>query len=230
MNFLQNGRTPMDQNFLDPHALSPAQAQTHLARANELKAAGSLDAALTEYRRAVLADPTLFAAFMEIGAICKDKAKRDPVFQRHVFEAYRSASRLDLNHQEAHDQYIMAGQRLGQLELLHEEYKKLATAHPENPFLQRCAQNIVTLTMAMMPGRVNVSDGGFGKRLRKTVFFISIGLLVLAAAVILGPLALKKTGRANIEPAHMKRFLGLGVFLGLAGLGGLAVFSRLSDR
>jgi tetratricopeptide (TPR) repeat protein len=220
----------MDQPFVDPHDLSPRQAQAHLARANELKAAGSLDAALTEYRRAALADPKLFAAHMEIAAICKEKAKRDPVFLRHAFEAYRAAARLDLTHQEAHDQYIVAGQRLGHLEQLHEEYKILAKAHPENAFLQRCNQNIVTLTLAMMPDRVNVSDGGFGKRMRKALFFVSIGLVVAAASVIIGPFFLKKTGRAHIEPAAMKRFLTLGVVLGFAGLGGFVVFSRLRDR
>src|SRR5262245_22963551 len=123
-------------------------AQELYQKGLDLKSKGHFDLALTEFRRAVLADNTHFPSLMEIGALCKEKSKIEPLFLRHSFEAYRSAARLDLNHAEAHNQYIMAGQKMGLLEDLHEEYARLSKADPSNALLAQCNKNVVALSMA----------------------------------------------------------------------------------
>src|SRR5882672_9891069 len=101
---------------------SANQAGEHFKRASELKSIGHTDAALTEFRRAALADPSYAAAHFEVGLLCKEKAKRDPLFSRYAYDAFRQAARLDLHHAEAHNQYIMAAQKSGALENLLQQY------------------------------------------------------------------------------------------------------------
>lgn len=194
-------------------------------KAVDLKAKGQMDLALTEFRRAVLADNTLAAAHYEIGMLCREKVKREPLFQRHCFEAFRNAARLDLTHADAHTQYIMAAQKMGLLEDLHQEYLKLAKDNPDNAMLQQCLKNVVTISMAMMPQRVTVADSKSIPGLGKALAFVSIGLMLVGVVMIGSAFVMKRKGR--IDPPAAASLLRWGGFAAVLGMGGLLLRSRV---
>src|SRR5262249_38642079 len=72
--------------------MSSSEADLQYQTAVDLKTKGQIDAALTAFRRAVLADPKHFASQMGIGYICREKAKSNTMFQRYAFEAFRAAA------------------------------------------------------------------------------------------------------------------------------------------
>src|SRR5689334_21565641 len=98
-----------------PQSSSPSsssEANLQYKSGLNLKAKGQTDVALTWFRRAVISDPKFFAPYMEIGFLCREKAKSDRIFFRYAFDAFRNAARLDLTNEAAHTQYIMAGQQM----------------------------------------------------------------------------------------------------------------------
>src|SRR5438105_4727584 len=104
-----------DQPAPDPLSVSE-EANAHYKSGLGLKAQGQMDAALTAFRRAAIADPKFFAAQFEIGLLCREKAKTDRIFLRYSFDALRQAARLNLTNENAHNQYIMAAQKMGVLD------------------------------------------------------------------------------------------------------------------
>jgi tetratricopeptide (TPR) repeat protein len=206
----------------------PEKAQEYYKRGMELKAQGNNEAALTEFRRAALADPNQFEAQYEIGVLCKVKANTDRLFLRYAFDAFRKAARLNLNHQQTHEQYIMVGQKLGLIEELHREYDTLAKNNPENALLQQSAKNIVTLSMAMMPDPVNINDGGLAGSIRKVVLFIAIGFILMGAGLILGPTIVKKTSKPDMPPEMIVRLAKIGFLCGAAGIVTFIVRAKLA--
>ncbi|MCB4756796.1 MAG: hypothetical protein LHV69_07165 [Elusimicrobia bacterium] len=210
--------TPFDFNN---GASSKEKAQAYLQKGHELKSNGAMDAALTEYRRAALADPSLFAAHLEIGLLCKAKANNDRRFLRYAFEAFRSASRLDLNHEQAHIQYITAGQQQGLLDELHREYGELCKKYPENELLKRSCKNIVTLCMALIPDKVALDSGGGEAGMRRFILLLSIGLSLLGAAMIFGaPLVNQIFRKTLIAKEQLSTFVTVGLLcLGVSILG-----------
>ncbi|MCB4756758.1 MAG: hypothetical protein LHV69_06960 [Elusimicrobia bacterium] len=205
----------------DNDSSSKEKAQEYLKKGHELKSNGAMDAALTEYRRAVLADPSLFAAHLEIGLLCKVKANNDRRFLRYAFEAFRNASRLDLNHEQAHIQYITAGQQLGLLDELHHEYRELCKKYPENELLKRCCKNIVTLCLALIPDKVNLDSGGGEAGMRRFILILSIGLFLLGAAMIFGPPLVNQIFRKIvIAKEQLSTFVTVGLLcLGVSMIG-----------
>lgn len=203
------------------------EASQHFQRAVELKARGQMDAALTEYRRAALADAGLVAAHFEIGLLCKEKAKRDPLFSRYAFEAFRQAARLDLTHKEAHNQYIMAAQKMGLMEDLLQQYDDWLKKNPESELMQQCKKNIIALSMAMMPQAVNVGGSKASGAIRKFVVAGSIATILLGLALVFGPPLLSRRAAKPLAKQHMSRLMVLGLFLDAAGIGGLLLFTRL---
>jgi tetratricopeptide (TPR) repeat protein len=200
-------------------------AQALYKKGLELKSQGKFDLALTEFRRAVLSDATLAAAHFEIGLLCKEKAKLEPIFQRHTFEAFRNAARLDKSNAEAHNQYILSGQKMGVLEDLMEEYKRLTQAHPNDELLQRNLKTIFALTMAMMPDRVSLDSSKASAGLKKMVFFLAMGLFVLSGALMLAPLFFQRSKK--LEPQTATVLFRTGLATGALGVGAFIVLTRL---
>ena len=73
----------------NPDALREYQAGV------EQKTQGQTDPALTSFRRAVIADPQFIEAHFQIGLICKEKSRRDRMFLRYAFEAFRVVARAE---------------------------------------------------------------------------------------------------------------------------------------
>jgi tetratricopeptide (TPR) repeat protein len=205
-----------------------SQAEEYYQKGLTLKAAGQPDRALTEFRRAVLSDPSHANAHYEVGLLTKLKAGTEPHFLRYAYEAFRNAAKLDLNNQQAHDQYIMMGQKMGRLDEIHREYDALAKAHPENPLFARCAKNIVTLSMALMPDQVNLSSSGNTSGIRKVLLFSSIGLILLGFALIFGPPINNKFSKTKMDPSIMKQTVVLGFIAIAGGAGGFYVRARFA--
>jgi tetratricopeptide (TPR) repeat protein len=194
-------------------------AESFYLKGIELKNSGNPEAALTEFRRAVLADPTHFNSQLEVGLLCRSKAAVDPVLMRLAFESFKQAARLNLQHQEVHDNYIMLSQKLGRLDELLIEYENLVKQHPENELLARCKKNILTISMAMMPDKVNIAGGQMSSGMQKLVLFSSIGLIVTGIGMALVPVFLKTAGS---KPAGITS-----ITLILVGISGLVLWTRL---
>ncbi|MCB4757194.1 MAG: hypothetical protein LHV69_09255 [Elusimicrobia bacterium] len=190
-----------------------------IKKAFELKAQGLNNAALTEFRRAALADPAHFQVQMEMGLLFKAKSNADISFLRYAYEAFKKASHLNINSEQAHDQYILAAQRMGRLEELLQEYKALSARHPDNAFLQRCVKNIITLSMAMIPEKVSVDEGS-SQTLRKAVLLISIGLFLMGLALLFAPAVIKQMLHLKLEAQQISFFVKMGlVFIALSAAG-----------
>ena len=185
----------------------------------EQKNQGQPDLALTSFRRAVIADPAFVEAQLQIGLLCKEKSRRDRMFQRYAFDAFRVVARLDPMNPAAHDQYILAAQESGRLTELHTEYESLAKKVPDSEIFQRCFKNIMTLEMAMIPQRVDVASSRASGGMRKFLLLFSLGMAAVGVACIFLPLVLKKGQVQHHWGALAKSGLAL-VFLGLGGLVG----------
>jgi hypothetical protein len=187
------------------------------------KTQGKIDSALTSFRRAVIADPNFVEAQHQIGLICKEKARIDPMFQRYAFEAFRIVARLDPGNQAAHDQYIQAAQVSKRMEELHAEYDALAKQNPQNELFQRCYKNIITLELAMIPQTVNVGDARASGTMRKFTLLISLGMILLGVALMFLPVVMNK----GIEKKHWGGMMKTGLAMILAGFGGIFAFTQM---
>jgi tetratricopeptide (TPR) repeat protein len=223
-DFHQNARIKM-ADLNPPQRDRSAQTEAFMKRANELKSQGQWDAALTEYRRAALSDPSHFDAQLEMGRLFKEKAKRDRMFLRHSFEAFRSAARLNLRHQEAHEQYIMMAQQMNLLDDLLREYDHWLKSDPDSELLQRCKKNIVAISMALIPQQVNMGDTGASTAVKKLVFFCSVGGLLAGAGLMLAAPLLVRSGKVTKE--RLAPLVRVGLLCAGLGGAGLIVNSRL---
>ncbi len=203
-------------------------ADDYYKKGLQLKASGQTDRALTEFRRAVLADASHGKSHFEIGLITKSKAAADPYFLRYAYDAFKNAVRLDKANEQAHDQYIMVGQKMGKLDEIHREYDALAKSNPENPLYTRCAKNIVTLSMALIPDQVNIGSVGNSGGIRKILLFTSLGMILFGFALIFGPPISNKTGTSKMDTKVMKRTIILGFISILGGAGGFYVRGRFN--
>lgn len=207
---------------MDPNLSSspgPDQARDFYRKGMTLKADGSFDAALTEFRRAVLANPDYFEALMEVGLLCRKKSESDPFYKRHAFDAFKKAARLNLTNQEAHDHYIMAGQKEGLLDEIHREYEQLAKDHPDNELIKRCLKNILTISMAMVPEKVNVGGGPSTVTIRRFLLFGGLAGMFFGAILLFAPLFLSRGPNPPVKPENVKNFVRIGSFIGFAGAG-----------
>lgn len=173
----------------------------------ELKKQALFDSALTEFRRAVIIDPNFVAAQIEIGFLCKEKARHEPVFNTHVYNAFRIAARLDLANEVSHNQYILAAQKMGTLDALRSEYEAWGKQYPDNELVKKCYKNIVTISLAMMPQQVSVNDGKSG--LRKLLLFGALGLLFLGISMIGASFMVQR--KAQDQRAKPLVLIGVGV-------------------
>ena len=192
-----------------------------------LKSRQDTDAALTEFRRAVLADPAHQKAHLEIGLICKSRADRDPRFLRLAFEAFQKAARLDLNDEAAHTNYVLFAQKLRRLDEVHAEYDALVDQDPGNALLAQCQRNIVTISMAMMPQNVSSLGGDGAAKMRRLVFVLSAGLLLFGFVFLVGPAALSKGAKPVFKKDQVQGFMKVGVLLGGLGMAGFLVRARI---
>lgn len=202
-----------------------SEAQNHYDTAMELKGKGDIEKALTWFRRAVIAQPSMTLAHLEIGRICRDKARLDPMFQRYAFEAFRSAARLDLNLQEAHDSYILLAQQMKILDQLHDEYENWAKQNPNNDVVQRAYKNLVAISMAMFSTQSDVGRAQASSSMKKLVFVVSFLSMIIGAGLIFLPPLFTKSGKISKE--QLKSFLIVGALMGGAGLGGLLFHRRM---
>jgi tetratricopeptide (TPR) repeat protein len=215
----------MADNDRSQRGFRPEQAEAYYKQGLDLKSQGLSDRALTEFRRAVLADSRHAKAHFEIGLLVKFKANTEPLFLRHAFEAFRQAARLDLNNQAAHDQYIMLGQKMGVLDDLHREYDTLAKEHPEIPYLAQCAKNIVNLSLAMVPGQVSVGNSDTSS-FRRLILIVSIGFILLGIGLILWPLISRRMGNPMTNE-QMSQLIKVGIAGFVAGTAGFFIRARL---
>lgn len=176
----------------------------------EQKKQGQFDAALTSFRRAVIADPSHAAAHMEIGLLCRDKAKTDAMFLRYAFEAFQKAARLAPSNEQAHLYYVTVGQKTGALDTLLDEYATLVKKNPENELFKNTHKNVIALTMAMMPQQVNVSDGS-PANLRKFTLLVCIMLFLTGIGFIIAPPILLKQGK--IEKSQVGGLVRIGLLI-----------------
>jgi tetratricopeptide (TPR) repeat protein len=188
------------------------------------KNGGQMDAALTSFRRAVIADPNFVEAHTQVGLLCKDKGRLDKMFLPYAFEAFRAAARLDPTSQQAHDRYILAAQENRRLDDLYTEYDGLSKTHPENEIYQRCFKNIMTLSMAMIPQAVNVGSATASGKMRRFTLFIAIGLIVLGLALVFLPILFRKTAAAA-QP--MTGVMKSGIALIALGFAGIFAFTKM---
>ena len=191
----------------------------------EQKRQGNVDAALTSFRRAVIADPDFLEAQLQIGWICKEKSKRDRMFQRYAFDAFRIGARLDPANQTVHDQYILAAQQSGRLEDLRLEYESLKRDNPQNELFQRCYKNIVTLSLAMMPQRVEVAGAKASGTMRKFTLMISLGMILIGLALIFLPAVFGK--KKAVSRQQWSGVMKGGILAMVCGFGGVLVFTRM---
>lgn len=209
-----------------PKLSSSSEANLQYQSGTELKSKGQTDAALTWFRRAVISDPIFFAAHMEIGYLCREKAKSDKMFLRYAYEAFRNAARLDLTHAEAHNQYIMAGQQMGAMDSLHYEYSEWAKKFPENELIQQSNKNIVTLSMAMMPQKVGTGETQASVTIRKFILIASLVSLLAGIGVMLAPTFLLKAGK--IQKTQVAGFVKLGLLVEAIGMAGFFVRAKIN--
>ncbi len=209
----------------NPNVSSVSEANEQYRTAMELKSRGQLDTALTWFRRAAITDPTFVGALIEIGRICKDKARLDRMFLRYAFEAYRNAARLDFTLQEAHDNYILLGQQMGILDQIHDEYEAWAKQNPDNDVLQRCYKNVVAISMAIFSPQVQVGQVQASNTIKKMIFAFSFLTLLFGAGLIFIPAVFAKDGKITKE--QIRSFFKVGIVLCVAGLGGLLYHRRL---
>ncbi len=138
---------------------------------------------------------------MQIGLLCRDKAKHDKMFLRYAYDAFHKAADLDLANEDAHNQFILSASESRRLDELLIAYEKWTAANPDNEILQRCKNNVVTLGMAMMPQSIELSDGGHGglKRfvLVSSILFFIVGMGMVTIVPLL--VKTKKLTRANVR-------------------------------
>lgn len=211
--------TPSPQRSQNPDALR--EYQTGL----DQKTQGNFDGALTSFRRAVIADPNFGDAHFQIGLICKEKAKRDKMFLRYTFDAFRSASRLDPANAQAHDQYILAAQQTGQLETLHGEYETLSKGNPDNELFKRLFKNIMTLELAMIPQRVEVGSAKASGTMRRFTLFIALGMILVGLALVFLPAMFKKGDQAGTM--QWSGVMKAGIAMIFVGFGGVFAFTQM---
>lgn len=206
---------------------SPTSAEEFFKKANELKAKGHTQAALTEYRRAVLADPNHMMSHLEIGYICKKLANNDTMYLSYAYDAFKNAARLDMTHEEAHNQYIILGQLNGRLDRVREQYQEWTKAQPDNELLSRQLKNVETLIIALVPDPVRMSEAKGSPTLLKMTLFGSIGGMIFGLILMLMPIFIKKNTQVNVEHNHLKNLVLTGFVVELMSLAGLAVYSQI---
>lgn len=199
------------------------KAQGLLDQGLQLKSQDDFAGALAQFRKAVATDPQLFRAHLEIGLICKARASSEPFLQRHAFEAFRHAAQLDLHHQLAHDEYILSAQKMNQLNELIVEYDNWIKHYPENELLHRCKKNLITISLALMPGQVNVAETKASPFLKQVTLLLSLLFLLGGFGIAFGAPMLKK----NMSRQEASGYIRLGIFFQITGLGGLFVRSRM---
>jgi tetratricopeptide (TPR) repeat protein len=192
------------------------QANSEFATGQKNFSNGNADAALTWFRRAALTDPQFFSAHVQIGLLCRDKAKFDKMFQRYVYDAFLKAAALDLTSEEVHNQLIVAASSSGRLDDVLISYEKWLATNPDNPLLLQCKKNVTTLAMAMIPQSVELNDGGDG--LKRFVLVSSILLFTVGFGILIATPMLIKSGKLDKKNARGMAPIGMTMAgLGLAG-------------
>lgn len=202
------------------------EASQHYQTGLDLKVKGDIDQALTWFRRAAISDPSMAAAHMEIGRICRTKSRQDPMFSRYALEAFRSAARLELGNAEAHDQYIMMAQQMKILDQIHDEYENWSKQYPQNEVIQRAYKNLVAISMAMFSTQAEVGGAQASGTMKKMILLTSFLMMLIGAGMIFVPPMLVKSGK--VQKSQLKSFVFFGIVLGGAGLGGF-IFRRRLD-
>jgi tetratricopeptide (TPR) repeat protein len=200
------------------------EAEDHYKTGLDLKSKGQMDLALTEFRRAVIADPSHVSSQVEIGLLCREKSKSDKMFMKYSFEAFQKAARLDPTNEQAHTYYITVAQKMGALDNLLDEYSALSKKFPDNALLQQSHKNIIALTMAMMPQQVNVGSGG-SSGARKFMLIFSFIMLLAGVGFIIAPPVLLKQGK--IQKDQVAGFVRIGLMLDALGVAGFIVRTKL---
>jgi tetratricopeptide (TPR) repeat protein len=172
------------------------QANVEYAAGQKNLADGNVDQALTWFRRAVLTDPKFVAAHMQVGLICRDKARLDKMYARYVYDSFYKAAGLDLANEDAHNQFVLAGSVAGRLDELLLIYEKWSAADPSNELLKKCKKNVATLGMALIPQAVGVG-GSNNAGLKRFVTISSVLLFAVGLGMLTVVPMLVKAGKLS---------------------------------
>ncbi len=201
------------------------EAIDHYQTGLEQKKQGQNDAALTSFRRAVIADPLHAASHLEIGLLCREKAKTDKMFLRYSFDAFRKAAQLDPTNEQAHTYYVTVAQKIGLLEELLDEYSALVKKSPDNALFVRTHKNVIALTMAMMPQQVSIGPASASSGIQKFALFASIVMLLAGIGFLVAPAMLLKQGK--IQKDQVGGMVRLGIVIEAIGIAGLVFRKKL---
>ncbi len=183
-----------------PSSVDEANKQYETGQAHLNKAESDL--ALTWFRRAVLSDPNFLAAHIQVGLLCRDKARHDSMFQRYVWESFLKAASLDFSREDVHNYFIQAGSQSKKLEEVLVLYDKWLTQEPENPLLLTCKKNVVALSLAMVPQSVGMDDGAGTSGVKRFLLVAAIFVGVLGFAILIAVPILLKSGKLSREHAR----------------------------
>lgn len=200
----------------------PQDASALYNKGLAFKSEGKLDAALTEFRRAVLADPKHGPSHLEIGLISKDRAKVEPTFVRFAYDAFRNAVKLIPENKTAHENYILLSRQVGKLDDVLVEYETLAKNNPDKDEYKQFVKTIVAISLAMVPQQVNVNAAQTGT-IKKFAVISSVGGLMIGLALLSAPIIMKKMGKP-MQPAAIKQCLVVGIVTVFAGVGGIVAY------
>jgi TonB family protein len=152
------------------------RAETHLARGNELWHKGEPDAAATQYREALLADPESAEAHLQLGSVLASQLADAEMRMRYGLESageyarldpegpgeeFREAIRLEPDHFEAHRYFAIYLSQRGRSREAIEQYREALRLEPESgpahlglaKELEACGEKIKGIEEYRLAGR-----------------------------------------------------------------------------
>ena len=193
------------------------QATAYYENGLKYKANGDVDAALTEFRRAILANPDYFDAHLQAGTIFRQKSITEPRLLQYAYDSLRKAIQINYDHEELQNQYMMVCQKMGRLDDLLKEYDEWLKANPHNEMLKKNRQNVFTISMAIMSGNSPNAKGPANPKLKKILLIMGgIGIL-MAAGLLMAPILLRNAEFMSKDLA--KNLIRIGITSGILGLG-----------
>lgn len=194
-----------------------------LKRAEESRKQGALDKAVIDYKKVLERDPDNSKAHLGLGTTYRIKAESEPLYSKPALHHLKEALRLNPDDSDTHDQYILAGCRLGMLSAIQEEYAALRGRHPENPLYKTCYDRLNTMAMAILDQAAAQKNAGASQAspFIKLIAFLSWASI---ASAILTMLAVPLIHHSKFNKLFPPR-IWVGLILVQVGLGLIGQFT-----